>query len=88
MFGFSWTMLSLIVIIAAPRNPQRQIKAGIAVGNRGKAVQIDYNGAINPANLMIIQWWEYSENGVTDGRMDRRTERQTNRKFIKLFGRN
>ena len=30
---------------------------------------------ITPENFMMIRWWEHSEKGVTDGRMDRRTER-------------
>ena len=29
---------------------------------------------ITPENFMMIQWWEHSEKGVTDGRTDRRAD--------------
>ena len=28
-------------------------------------------------NFMMIQWWEHSQKGVTDGQTDRRTDRRT-----------
>ena len=32
---------------------------------------------ITPENFMVIQWWEHSQKGVTDGQTDRRTDGQT-----------
>ena len=32
---------------------------------------------ITPENLMMIRWWEHSQKGVTDRRMDRRTDANT-----------
>ena len=32
---------------------------------------------ITPENFMMIQWWEHSQKGVTDGRTDGQTDRRT-----------
>ena len=37
---------------------------------------------MTPENFMMIQWWEHSQKGVTDGQTDRRTG-----PFIELLGR-
>ena len=45
---------------------------------------------IPPENIMMIWWQEHSIKGVTDGRMDGRTDRQTdgnNLVFLELLGR-
>ena len=41
----------------------------------GVTVRKRLNGVITPENLMMIQWWEHSEKGVTDRRTDGQTER-------------
>ena len=40
---------------------------------------------ITPENFMMIQWWEHSQKGVTDGRTDGETDRRTE-PFIELLG--
>ena len=51
---------------------------------------LPWSMVITPENFMMIQWWEHSQKGVTDGQTDRRTDRRTDGQkipFIELLGR-
>ena len=38
---------------------------------------LPWSNVITPENFMMIQWWEHSQKGVTDGQTDRQTDRRT-----------